>query len=115
MTTPIIPPNGAADKLRPALSVSFIAPATGAVCACCGAPVTNPYTTPPLCEIHLDLVILLSHMQQHDIPINLANIQDQLDRAIAQGGQWTLTKADLPRLLNDLLAGGPDCPDWRLP
>lgn len=98
-TKTIIPQPGQIPNL------TFAAPAGGAICKYCATPVNNPYTTPPLCELHLDLAMLLSHMQKQNIPITLANAGTMLTRAINQGGQWTLTHQALPAAFNDLLGG----------
>lgn len=99
----IITPEGKISNPH-ALDINFMAPASDAACSRCDRPAT-PYTTPPLCEFHLDLLMLISDMQKHNILITLANVQQHLQNALAQGGQWALTAADLPGLLDDLLTG----------
>lgn len=98
---PIITPAGKISNPR-ALDISFVAPASGATCSRCDRP-ASPYTTPPLCDLHLDLVLLLAHMQKKDVPITLHNACQFLQAAVARGGEWTLTPAELPGLFNDLL------------
>lgn len=93
--------NGKISNSNP-LNVKFVAPASDAICSRCAQPAT-PYTTPPLCEHHLDLLMLLDHMQKQGVLLTLANAQQHLQRALDYGGDWAITPETLPGLFNDFI------------
>lgn len=70
-------------------------------CHFCNAePIGN--TTPPLCPKHLDIVILVSHLQRNDLDVSLDNALTLLNGCQADGG-WTITKAELEIMFPEFL------------
>lgn len=67
-------------------------------CQFCDKPaVTN--VTPPLCEKHLDLAILVERLKELKQPVTADTVQDLLAKAQANNGQLAITPADVAALL----------------
>lgn len=74
----------------------------GETCRYCDA-LAEPCVTPPLCALHLDLVIIISTLQKCAQPVNTANALAVLRRGLANNGEWTLTEETLPELFADFI------------
>lgn len=69
-------------------------------CTYCQEPAVKPYTNPPLCNLHLDWVVLINFMQKREEEITPATIKARLGQALLNGGDWTLTEAHVDGLFN---------------
>lgn len=59
---------------------------------------------PPMCLLHYDLATLVEFMIGRGLPLTVEAVQAQLALALANGGEWTLTAAQIPELLPAYLA-----------
>lgn len=72
------------------------------ICKYCDA-VSEPGVKPPLCALHLDLVVLIAFMQKRDEAITAEGLKARLRQARARGGRWAITEDDVDVLLSDLI------------
>lgn len=71
-------------------------------CLYCHAPAVHYdglAVDPPMCEIHLDIAVLVEFLRGRGEPVTEANVLRLLDRGRANSDQWTLTAEQVPALL----------------
>lgn len=76
-------------------------------CLYCHAPAVSYdglAVDPPMCEIHLDIAVLVEFLRGRGEPVTEANVLRLLDRGRANSDQWTLTAEQVPELLPAWLA-----------
>lgn len=72
-------------------------------CEHCDIPaIANTY--PPLCPLHLDLVVLIEYLENKGQPLTPEVVGTTLRLAKANGGAWTLTEEKVIELLPAFLA-----------
>lgn len=71
-------------------------------CKYCPSP-TVPYNEPPLCEKHLDLVVIVEFMLDNKQEVTAKTVQAQLRQCIANNGALEITEDDVPNLLAQVL------------
>lgn len=75
-------------------------------CLFCDAPAAyfdGVVVSPPVCPVHLDLVILVEWLESRHKPVTVATVQKTLAQAMANAGEWTLVADQIPALLPALL------------
>lgn len=74
-------------------------------CTYCDA-LAEPHgiVAPPLCLEHLDIVLLVEHLDRRGRRPTVRAAQDLMAQALANGGTWTITSEKLERLLPQFLA-----------
>ena len=73
-------------------------PSRSDICLYCGAP-AQPHTAPPMCDRHLDLDLLVEHLQDHGREVTVENATQVYRQAVANGGGWDIGENDLAELL----------------
>lgn len=75
-------------------------------CTFCNQEATNydaVIIQPPVCVVHEDMLILIETMDEKGEVLTLESVEARLNQAMANGGGWTLTPGDVPRLLPEFL------------
>lgn len=67
-------------------------------CYYCPTPAVG-YTSPALCEKHLDLVVIIEFMVSRNQPVTVAIVQERLAIARQSGAHLALTADDVPAFM----------------
>jgi len=70
-------------------------------CTYCDTPALIN-TAPPLCDRHLDFVIVCEYMASKNIPLNARNISKRIKKCLELGGTLSITPEQVPGLIEDI-------------